>query len=424
MDEDAALQGDEFQKSVAENDDLGTLEEEYVEQLGQEEQEEIIQIDENDADLQPVLVQSDREPVEAQEAVAASTSLEESDEASSSTMPVGLGRKGYVFWCSNDTQAECHKLHLFGSPTWELHRMKANIVPEDTLLFLLNFNTLRLMGPFLSFEEAKLDIVRNAFKGNFRAQVRVAPLDMSLLEARMDRRIACGPKTVAETETLVAKLWAGQQAPANLQEAWCSSKGNRTEQQAGAALDDVVTATSHDPVGDVQAAEGDSGGAVIEIDDDADENEERDLSEEVELADETTGSPTNEGESTDDGALAGSTAGSTADRIDVDDVEDQGENENWQECTDEADVSSRNGFVFVCSKITQKECQTLKVLGSPEKDLAPLHPLQSPNWTSHRKLFQAVSKRKYLSSLCSISSRCTCPSDYQLVQRQLMRLHF
>merc|ERR1719163_1894553 len=98
--------------------------------------------------------------------------------------------------------------------------MNKNIRPAETLLFLLNFQTLKLMGPFLSFDKVSKDIVPSAFKGRFKSQVGVEPLDVPLREVKKDKRIPAGPKTITETEGLVLELWGGQEASAKVQEAW------------------------------------------------------------------------------------------------------------------------------------------------------------------------------------------------------------
>jgi len=61
-----------------------------------------------------------------------------------------------VDWCRKGTA-----LNLLGSPERELAQMQTTIVEQETLLFLLNFQTLKLVGPYLATDLPALDIVAN-----------------------------------------------------------------------------------------------------------------------------------------------------------------------------------------------------------------------------------------------------------------------
>jgi len=136
---------------------------------------------------------------------------------------------GYVFICSKGTQHECEEHHVLGCPEREFPQLQKCIQP-DTLLFLLNMDSLNLVGPFIAAEEPKLNIVPGAFNGRFKAQVRVTPCDPpGIREIQLERRIPGGPKTVEEVEKF--KEWMLQPDEAcgssgagpRLQEAWGSA---------------------------------------------------------------------------------------------------------------------------------------------------------------------------------------------------------
>lgn len=122
---------------------------------------------------------------------------------------VDVNRTGYVFVCSKTTQQECKELLVFGSPERELPQMKERIT-QDTWIFLLNIDVLKLIGPFSPSIEPALDIVPSAFKKRFRAQVRVMPMQ-PLMEVQLGQRIPAGPKT-AEEVTFFSELMMSDEA--------------------------------------------------------------------------------------------------------------------------------------------------------------------------------------------------------------------
>jgi hypothetical protein len=63
---------------------------------------------------------------------------------------------GFVFMCSNVTEPECLRRQLFGLPREQLSAMQT--IGCDTQLFLRNFNTDIVHGPFCSVGPARLDI--------------------------------------------------------------------------------------------------------------------------------------------------------------------------------------------------------------------------------------------------------------------------
>jgi len=127
---------------------------------------------------------------------------------------------GYVFLCGKGTVQECQANCLFGSPQWELGRMKRTITAE-TKLFLFNFDSNSLIGPFTPVGSPERELVPGAFGGRFSAQLRVAPAGDELREANMGgARITAGAKPAAEVDAFMAKLQEGEVLPADAQEAW------------------------------------------------------------------------------------------------------------------------------------------------------------------------------------------------------------
>merc|ERR1712217_117011 len=98
-----------------------------------------------------------------------------------------------MFHCNNATARQCEHFRLLGSPERELKLMKHCIRTFDTELFLLNFESLKLTGPFVAVEEPNKDVVPGAFGGKFTAQVRVVPLDYPLVEVQVTQRTPAGP---------------------------------------------------------------------------------------------------------------------------------------------------------------------------------------------------------------------------------------
>lgn len=126
---------------------------------------------------------------------------------------------GYVFLCNSRTMADCGTFRLLGSPAKELRQMQHCIKP-DTQLFLLNFETLKLIGPFVGISTPELDIAHEAFGGKFSAQICAEPLAEPLLQAALRERLRAGPKSAAEVEQLRGALAAGGAAPDDLQDVW------------------------------------------------------------------------------------------------------------------------------------------------------------------------------------------------------------
>jgi len=97
--------------------------------------------------------------------------------------------------------------------------MKLVIWPYDTRLFLLNFETKSLMGPFVATCPPAKNIVPNAFHRRFAAQVRVQPVDEPLMQVEMKSKIS-GVVQANQVADMVAQLARGREADARSQMAW------------------------------------------------------------------------------------------------------------------------------------------------------------------------------------------------------------
>lgn len=77
-------------------------------------------------------------------------------------------------------------------------------IGEHTQLFLQNFETHHIMGPFRAICNPQLSLCPDAFDGKFTAHVQVKPmLGDFILKARLTVQFSSGPKT-AEA---VSDLW-------------------------------------------------------------------------------------------------------------------------------------------------------------------------------------------------------------------------
>jgi len=135
----------------------------------------------------------------------------------SATVRTG-NENGYVFLCNNRTQNECANLKLLGSPDKEFDHMK-HTIKQDTQLFLFNFQSWKLLGPFVAIDEPKQNIVPSAFMRRFSAQVRVVPVG-PLCETKISTRLESGMKTADEVMALMDSLLNAGAASDAIQKAW------------------------------------------------------------------------------------------------------------------------------------------------------------------------------------------------------------
>merc|ERR1719313_2787929 len=110
--------------------------------------------------------------------------------------------------------------------------MTKHITP-DTLLFLFNFQLNKMMGPFMPLGPPEEDIVPSAFNRRFRAQVKVAPVDMPVLEVTPAAKTNGGPLKAHEVEALKARFMKGQAARDSVQKAWSDSNQDQDGSPGG-----------------------------------------------------------------------------------------------------------------------------------------------------------------------------------------------
>jgi DNA modification methylase len=100
------------------------------------------------------------------------------------TQPLSSTAKSYIFACTNKSQNECFDLLLFGS-----NRVNGAVVmrvKKGDFLFLWNLDSDLLFGVFRAASNAQLNIVPEAWSGNYPYQVKVEPLGkvVPLMEAK------------------------------------------------------------------------------------------------------------------------------------------------------------------------------------------------------------------------------------------------
>ena len=78
---------------------------------------------------------------------------------------------GYIFFCSDVTEAECFRRSLAGGTDAYLPRVK-NLRPRDAV-FIYNLNSKKLHGPFEATSSVKANIVASAWGGIYPQQVRL-----------------------------------------------------------------------------------------------------------------------------------------------------------------------------------------------------------------------------------------------------------
>jgi hypothetical protein len=122
------------------------------------------------------------------------------------------GVPGFMFMCSSATEGECLQRLLLGLQRKHLAKMQQ--IAPSTRLFLLNFQTRVVHGPFRTNRTAALDIVPEAWSGKFPAQLQVvgAGAGGSYESAALptgDTQRQMGSMTSARADELVALLGGG-----------------------------------------------------------------------------------------------------------------------------------------------------------------------------------------------------------------------
>mmetsp|Transcript_29786 Transcript_29786/g.68599 ORF Transcript_29786/g.68599 Transcript_29786/m.68599 type:complete len:845 (+) Transcript_29786:102-2636(+) len=128
------------------------------------------------------------------------------------------GETGYIFHCNNSTFKDCAALKLLGCPERELQSMKDNIQP-NTPLFLLNMDSLMLVGTFIANGEPGQDLVEGAFGKKYTAHLHVTPVQ-PLLEVQLRLKKNAGPLSADDVKLMKHSLLNGQAASEATQAAW------------------------------------------------------------------------------------------------------------------------------------------------------------------------------------------------------------
>jgi len=112
-----------------------------------------------------------------EEPYQASSSGRETKRLYDSRKAKGGRAAGYLFMCNTATEQECLGEMLCGEPDHgdNLKKMQRSIMPKETLVFLFNFETRCLFGPFSANGKPDRDIVPDAWRGRYGAQVQIQP---------------------------------------------------------------------------------------------------------------------------------------------------------------------------------------------------------------------------------------------------------
>merc|ERR1712107_616576 len=118
-------------------------------------------------------------------------------------------------------EAECASFGVLASPIADLERMKEYIT-VGTPLFLINFQSRRLMGAFKAAAPPEEDLAPEAFGGKFSAQVRIDWPDAREV-AYLQTRMKAGPKTRAEVISMMLELTEGKDLKSVKESPWSTS---------------------------------------------------------------------------------------------------------------------------------------------------------------------------------------------------------
>ena len=112
----------------------------------------------------------------------------------------------FIMLCNNSTEKECIGRNLFGDRKARLEYLKD--INTGDVGFLLNTSRNQLIGPFKAMSKAELDIEKDAWGGEFQAQVRVEPVGEL-------GRVAEAAIVLANAGVDLVALPSGKLAPSN-----------------------------------------------------------------------------------------------------------------------------------------------------------------------------------------------------------------
>ncbi|KAF0896346.1 hypothetical protein E2562_021881 [Oryza meyeriana var. granulata] len=119
---------------------------------------------------------------------------------------------GYIFMCNGVTKAQCYRHRVMGLPLGSLDAVSR--IRRGTVLFLYDFDTKHLYGPYRADSNGGLTLVPDAFRGRFPAQVKFTvdgdfkPIPESSLRTAIKENYFNGKFCPELTLTQVEKLRA------------------------------------------------------------------------------------------------------------------------------------------------------------------------------------------------------------------------
>jgi hypothetical protein len=124
--------------------------------------------------------------------------------ASGGSGTVAAAKGGFVFHCSDATFAECRGRGLLGAKPYLLKKMQQHIGP-NTAVWLYNFQSQTLFGPFVPSGSAAMHIYAEAWNGGFPAQLRVKKAK-SFRSVSHCERLSQGPLSSAHLGRLLSGM--------------------------------------------------------------------------------------------------------------------------------------------------------------------------------------------------------------------------
>jgi len=119
---------------------------------------------------------------------------------------------GFIFMCSGATKPDCYRHRVLGLPRGRLEAVSR--IRRGAALFLYDFDTKHLYGPYNADSDGGADLVPGAFRGRFPAQVKFTidgdfmPVPESSLRSAIKENYSKGKFSSELTSTQVEKLRA------------------------------------------------------------------------------------------------------------------------------------------------------------------------------------------------------------------------